>query len=310
MKINPPLLAFATLRRRAVLVFLFLLLCLPGVQVDHAEGAAQVTAPEVVATCNVGCTSLGGSPITIVAGKDASYQVYYTSAGRRSSLVYQPLFDEADAGLFVRYNSAVIGPDFWDHLTTAANAYDPWTNLSQSAITGSGTTASPWKIETKVAHIPSGVKLTTTTSYINGSNSFRIDWEVCLPAAGAASTFLAADFYLQGGDNDLGYGVHDTSSGAVGVTNQALSWLQTFTPLTPADSYFAGAPTSLWSAIGAAGAPGPGFNRTINSTSMDTAAGLQWNRSLSNCGRFSATWSVSDLSNPAGPLIFVPFLSR
>jgi hypothetical protein len=299
---------FAFRRGRAVLALLLLLLSLPGAEAERVQGADRTTAPELIATCNTGCTALPGSPITIIAGKDAGYQVYYTSGGKRASLVYQPLFDEGDAGLFVRYNNAIIGPDFWNHLTTAANAYDPWTNLSQSGVTGSGTVASPWAIETKVIHPLSGVMMTTTTSYVNGSNSFRIDWEVCLPQAGTASTFLAADFYLQGGDLDPSYGVYDTSSGAVGVTNQALSWLQTLTPLTPTDSYFAGAPGSLWAAIGETGAPGAGFNRTINSAAIDTAAGLQWNRTLSNCGRFSATWNVTDLANPTRPLIYIPFL--
>ena len=45
------------------------------------------------------------------------------------------------------------------------------------------------------------------------------DWDICLPQPAAVSTFLAADYYLQGSDN--GYGLYDAQSGSVGGYNAA-----------------------------------------------------------------------------------------
>ena len=252
--------------------------------------------PALLPTCNIGCNSIPGSPVTIIAGKDASYQVTFKNALGSFNQVYQPLFDEGDAGLFVRYNNYIIGPDFWSHLTTAANAYDVWTSAGQSSVTGNGTVSTPWTLDTKVEHKPSGVTLTARTSYVNGNNSFRIDWDICLPQAGSISAYLAADFYLQGGDSDPSYGVRDSSSGAVGASNTTHTWLETFTPVTTASRYFAGAPSSLWAAIGIQGAPGRGFDNLLNSNPIDTGAGLQWDRSFSGCTHLTALWNVTGSS--------------
>lgn len=298
------------LRSTRIGVCLGLLLLLSLGLAPPAQGSNRGGAPDLAPVCNNGCTAIAGSPITIVIGKDASYQVYYTALGSRASQVYQPLFDEADAGLFVSYAGYVVGPDFWSHFTTAANAYDAWQSVSQSGVTGSGTPAAPWLVQTVVRHPSSGVRLTANTRYANGANSFRIEWEICLPAAGNASAFLAADYYMQGGDLDRSYGVYDSSSGAVGATNASMTWLQAFAPLSPADRYFAGAPGSLWAAIGQSGAPGPGFNNAVNTAPLDNAAGLQWNRALNPCGQISADWIITGLDAANSTTLFMPFLFR
>jgi hypothetical protein len=263
-------------------------------------------APTVrLPTCTAGCTTISGSPLSIVAGKDASYQVYFNGPNGRLTQVYQPLFDEADSGLFVKYQGWIIGPDFWNHMTSAANTYDSWASTSQSTVSGNGTASSPWFIDTNVEHPGSGVRLNARTSYVNGSNFFRIDWDVCTPQAGPIASYLAADFYMQGGDQDRSYGVHDGNSGSVGAANENLSWLQSFTPVTPATRFFTGAPANLWAAIGAQGAPGPGFNNTINDTAIDTAVGLQWDLNLTSCARVSANWSFGG-SATGRTILFMP----
>jgi hypothetical protein len=288
------------------LLILSLLLAISLAIPQQVSGSTALPSSSVRApNCIAGCSTISGSPLSIVVGKDTSYQVYYNGPNGRLTQVYQPLFDEADSGLFVRYGSWIIGPDFWNHMTSAANTYDPWTNTSQTSVLGNGTDSSPWTIDTKVVHEGSGVSLTARTSYVNGSNFFRIDWDVCTPQAGQAIAYLAADFYMQGGDRDLSYGVFDASSGSVGAANQELTWLQTFTPLTPATRYFAGAPADLWGGIGAQGAPGPGFNNAVNGAPIDNAAGLQWDLSVSGCARVSSHWRFGGTAT-GRTVIFVP----
>jgi hypothetical protein len=110
---------------------------------------------------------------------------------------------------------------------------------------------------------------------------------------------------MQGGDRDLSFGVYDSSSGSVGAANQQFTWLQTFTPLTPVSGFFTGAPADLWGAIGSQGAPGPGFNNSVNAAAIDNAAGLQWNISVSGCSRVSSHWRFGGAATGRS-VIFMP----
>jgi hypothetical protein len=295
-----------TARLLGVVTVLVILLAFALATPQQADSATGSSAPIVrLPGCINGCTSISGSPLSIVAGQDGSYQVYFNGPSGRLTQVYQPLFDEADSGLFVKYKNWIIGPDFWNHKTSAANTYDSWASTSQTAVAGSGSNAAPWFIDTKVEHPASGVKLTARTTYVNGSNYFRIDWDVCTPAAGAVTTYLAADFYMQGGDQDPSFGVYDGTSGSVGAANESLSWLQSFTPLTPARRYFTGSPSALWAAIGVQGAPGPGLNNTVNNSAIDNAGGLQWDLNVNGCARVSANWSFGGKATGRS-VIFVP----
>ena len=78
--------------------------------------------------------------------------------------------------------------------------------MSQSAVTGSGTTASPYKVVTVVDGTDSGVRVTETDSYVVGEESYRTD--VAVTNTGTAATtavlYRGGDCYLQ--DSDYGYG--------------------------------------------------------------------------------------------------------
>ncbi len=271
----------------------------------------------------VGYTQIVGSPLSINVAVDASYQVIHddvdiTTPGQ----VYPTANDEADAGLFVWYGDYVLGPDFNNHDTSASNSYDPWTNTSQSAVLGAGTLADPWIVETGVENTASGVTMNVDTIYVDGNDYFRIDWEICVPTAGSASTFLAADFYLQGSDDGFGY--YDPATGSVGGYNAAQDWYQIFTPVTPASAYYEGYYGDVWDLIGYAGTLGTGFDSTFLDYSTDNGGGLQWDAAISGCSDFRSFWSfgstpvlpptsvaVSDMlgeSNSGNTLVYIGIL--
>jgi len=267
----------------------------------------------------IGFTAIAGNPLIIYVGRDASYQVAHASLTDPNSpgLVYETSEAEADGGLFVRHtvgtSDYVIGPDFLNHNTSAANLYDPWLPISQSSLQGSGTAADPWRIETVVKH-DSGITMTTLTSYVNGHSYFTLTWSICGPANHPISTFLAADVYLQAGIPEQSLGFHDIASGAVGAYNTTSNWSESLLPLTAATRYFAGNYLALWNNIGQAGQPGPGFDDSVNTTATDNGIGLQWNLIIiNNCATLSARWQITPPGGspiPTAHRLYLPLTVR
>jgi hypothetical protein len=265
--------------------------------------------------------TIPGNPLTIKVAGDGSYQVLHSAAPpSRRRMVYHYLDDLGDAGLFVRYNNLVLQPDFFCHNTSGvpvtfppSGLYAPWSLVSQSNLTGDGSSARPWRVDTALRSQATGVTLSSHTSYTNGSNSLRIDWQVCLPNNGTVATYLAADFYLQNDIyNDLAYGVYDPASGTVGSVNEKLTWLESLTPLTGGSRFAATDTRNLWAAIGTMGTPGAGFNNTINENAIDNGAGLQWEQAVNGCASFSAAWIFAQSPNlePPTDVIFIPRIMR
>jgi hypothetical protein len=269
---------------RLFVVFLALLLTVGLAATAAADGKGESSGNAV------GFTPIVGSPLTINVAVDGSYQVIHDAVDPTTpGQVYPTSYDEADAGIFVWYGNYVIGPDFDNHDVSASNSYDAWTNVTQSAVTGTGTEGDPFVITTDVINNASGVTGSIDTTYVNGQDYFRPDWEICVPATGGISTFLAADFYLQGSDD--GYGYYDAATGSVGGYNEAQDWYQIFTPITPADAYMESNYWMIWDVIGSAGTAGTGFDNTILDTLVDNGGGLQWNEAVSGCANFASWWS-------------------
>ncbi|HET6445754.1 MAG TPA: hypothetical protein VFI27_14365 [candidate division Zixibacteria bacterium] len=280
---------FRIMSRRLFLVLLVMVLMLAIAVTVSADGKTGGSSGGNA----VGFTPIVGSPLTINVAVDASYQVIHDGVDISTpGQVYPTGQDEADAGLFVWYGNYVLGPDFDNHNTSASNSYDAWANTSQSSVQGTGTGADPWIVETAVENTDSGVTMNVDTIYVNGNDYFRIDWEICVPTAGAASTFLAADFYLQGSDDGFGY--YDAATQSVGGFNAAQDWFQIFTPVTPPTAYFAGYYGDVWDRIGDSGAAGTGFDNTIVNTELDNGGGLQWDTTIGGCSEFISFWSFGE----------------
>lgn len=256
----------------------------------------------------VNYATITGTTLKINVGTDGSQQVVYT--GQTSGQFYSAAMPLGDYGVFAAVGGTLYGPDFGQHpLSGYGNgAYPvPFTKVSQSGPTGSGTAASPYVVTTVLG--AGSLNITQKISYVNGQSYYRQDWTV-QNTGGSAVTYRlynAGDLEMQ--SSSTGYGYYNAQFGAVGGKNQAGSWYILFQPKTAADAYMEAGYATIWSSIGN-GVPGPGFNNTIlATTNTDNGAGLQWNRSLnaaasdtvSSYTTFGATpqFAPSLASNPA-----------
>ena len=96
-----------------------------------------------------------------------------------------------------------------------------FTPVSQSAVTGSGTSGSPYTVVTVVTAGPS-LELTQTDTYVTGRRALPVDARGQEPrqrSADRPSIYRGMDCYLGGADN--GYGYQDVASGGTGCSTNA-----------------------------------------------------------------------------------------
>jgi hypothetical protein len=118
-----------------------------------------------------------------------------------------------------------------------------WTPISQSGLTGSGTSSDPYRITTVVQAADAGLTLTEVDSYEAGTEYYRTDVTVANASADTTYTNLrlyhAADCYLQGSDS--GFGFVDLNNHAVACaqtpSNNPPAMIEEFAPLTGGSHY-------------------------------------------------------------------------
>jgi hypothetical protein len=248
-----------------------------GTRLGAAKGnrAAQVRSSAAFADFSHQDITSTGPLATIGAGNDLSCQVAYQ--GDSSFEFFGPAEDPADCGTFLSVGGQLYAPDFANHDTTATEdlgAYAPFTPVSQTGVTGSGTPSDPYRVVTDVMAGSTGLSLSQTDTYVAGESRFQTDVSITNTTGSSQEVILyrAGDCYLA--DSDDSQGFYDTSSGAIACSDPATNRLEQWTPITPGSSYIETLFGSLWSAIG---------NQTSLpdtcdcSTNEDSAAGLSWN---------------------------------
>jgi uncharacterized repeat protein (TIGR01451 family) len=137
----------------------------------------------------------------------------------------------------------------------------------------------PYKIVTVDAAGTTGLQVTETDTYVVGQESYRNDVKVTNTGGTSASGVLyrGGDCYLQ--DSDYGYGIYDSSSGAITCTTSLTpgSRIEQMLPATPGSNYFEGFYNTLWANIGT---QNPFPNTCDCSTYEDNSLGLSWGVSL------------------------------
>src|SRR5689334_5294876 len=103
-------------------------------------------APETTPVADIA----SAGPLTHVwLGNDLSCQVQHI-ADAPDYEFYGPDIFPADAGTFIAMGGILYAPDFTNHDYTSAGFllgdYTPFTPISQTPVTGSGTTADPFKV--------------------------------------------------------------------------------------------------------------------------------------------------------------------
>lgn len=170
--------------------------------------------------------------------------------------------------------------------------------VSQSAVTGAGSSASPLTVTTVVAAGTTGLRVTEVDSYVIGAKlySSQITVNNTTAAAKTAMLYHAADCYLA--DGDSGYGAVNTANGSVfcaqNANNSPAGRLIGFVPLDAGSSYFEDSFSTVWDAING--------NVLANTCKcgdpIDNGAALSWSLSVPANG--SAARRLNTVVDPTG----------
>ena len=249
---------------------------------------------------------VSAGPLThVLLGNDLSCQVQHIDDAPDYEF-YGPDIFPADAGTFIALDGVLYAPDFINHDYSSAGFflgdYTPFTPLSQTPVSGSGTTADPFKVITVVDVAATGLLIQQTDTYVVGQEHYTTEVMISNTGAGTASGVLyrAADAFL--GGSDTGYGFTEVFSGnrnavacSVNPDNMPPGKIEQWIPLTGGNNYFQNEYDTVWSAIGSQ-AP---FPDTCACTDfLDNGGGLSWNFSIPAGG--SATYSHVTTFSPLG----------
>ena len=260
-----------------------------------AEKAMRVPAQPATPLAPVTHT-ITGSPLTVVIGDDTSAQVYNSNVPGTGQF-YPPgcaAGETADNGVFVSLGGVVYGPDFNNHpCGSASNSYTPWTPVSFSAVTGTGTAVDPFTVVIVADAGATGLRLTETVTYVNGASQYNMSLVFSNSGNLAVTwdTFTGSDLFLA--DNDSGFSVlQGTSAGGRGASSACLQlqYVILFLGTTPADRWSGTAYGTVWSEISAGT-----LSDTVDTTvCQDNGAAIEWTaRTLNPAATLTLNTGVS-----------------
>jgi hypothetical protein len=257
-----------------------ILACLALASPALAEKTRRVPAAPATPLAPVTAT-ITGSPLTIVVGNDTSTQVYNSNVPGTGQF-YPPdcaAGETADNGIFISFGATVYGPDFDNHpCGSASNTYTPWTPVSFSGVTGTGTAGDPFTVVIVVAAGNTLTELVETLTYVNGASQANIalsfDTDLTAPQGATFNVFHGADLFLA--DNDSGFGLLQGGNvGGRGANSSCVPLQYTILLLgtTPPNAWSATAYGTVWDEISAAA-----LSNTVDTAICeDNGAALQWN---------------------------------
>ncbi len=268
--------------------------------------------PPHVATGAPTTVTITSNPLTIVVGGDTSTQVYNSTVPGTGQF-YPPDClpgQTADNGVFVSLSGVVYGPDFNNHpCGSASNAYTPWTEISMTPVSGTGTAGDPFTVVIVVDAGATGLRMTETLTYVAGQPMYNMS--LVFTNIGNASltwdTFHGSDLFLA--DNDDGFALlQGTSAGGRGADASCIQLQYTilFLTPTPADRWAGEGYSVIWDEI-SAGA----LSNTIDSTvCQDNGAAVEWTlRTLDPGGSLTIGTGVSFTGQAVPQGATVPTLS-
>jgi hypothetical protein len=252
-----------------------------------------------------------GGPLThVYVGNELSCQISY--AGDPAFELYPSGTVPGDCGTLVAMDNVLFAPDFTNHGMSAASGVGlttAFTPVSQSAVTGAGTSGSPFRVTTVARLGTTGVQIAQIDSYVAGQESYRTD--VTIQNTGGAPKHLilyrAGDCYLQG--SDTGFAFTEAPS-AVGCSknpnNQPAGRIEEWYPITGGNRFMQGTYSDVWRAI-AARTDLPNTCRCTES--IDQGAGISWatdvpaggSRTFAHYTRFSPSGTIGRPPSVAPP---------
>ncbi len=298
--------------RKLCLVALCLAIATPALAVKARRVPRIAQAP--LAPLTVTITSV---PLTVVIGGDTSMQVYNSNVPGTGQF-YPPdcgAGETADYGVFAEIPSGggvVYGPDFDNHpCGSASNTYTPWTPVSLSAVTGTGTAGDPFTVVVVADAGATGLRLTATYTYVIGSPTV-VEALVFSNQGNAivnTDVFSGADLYLA--DNDDGFAtLQGTSAGGHGASASCaqLQYTILFLGTTPASRWAGRGYSTIWSEISA----GQLSDVIESNLCEDNGAAIQWTNvdvPVGGATAFNTGVTFTGQAIPGGPTVAVPTLS-
>jgi hypothetical protein len=233
-------------------------------------------------------TSAG--PLTrIIVSDDLSCQVAHRDDDEFE--FFPPGSSLGSCGTFLALGGTVYGP------LGGSPTLVVWTPVSQSLVSGRGTSGDPFRIVTVVDLPEAGLRITQTDSYVVGSQSYRTDIQIqnVGNAIQTGVVYRAGDCYLQG--DDAGLVRVDGGAPACIVDPAEGRRIEQWLPITPGSHYFAGGFGEVWSLV--SGQENfPDRCACDATTIFDNGAGLSW--SLNLAPGLTATYSHETFFSPFG----------
>jgi hypothetical protein len=196
--------------------------------------------------------------------------------GGRHQLIYNGLRQvypnnstSGDSGITIFVNGTSYG--FRGTATGGIVGTNLLTVTSQSALLGSGTLASPWRVETNFT-AGAGVSISQTVYYVNGDSFVTFRWDITSSTNQAnVRLFHSTDIFNNG--QDYGYGAYNASCSSVSLSSPQTSpnFFQEYIPVTPDSAYQDAIYNTIWNAVRSGS-----LNSTVDSTWHDAAMSQQW----------------------------------
>jgi hypothetical protein len=267
--------------------------------------AAEATADEAV--------TFPGGPLTVYVGERGQCQSSYLIAGQVAGnyfpggepFEFSPV---GDCGFFLAFPEGGVGQPtalqgqtygFEGHAGPRGLA--EYTPVSQSAVTGLGTTGNPYTQVTRFAVEAEGetfALVTETTTYVSGAPQFTSSYDVQNTSASNLyfRAMYAGDLYVNGDDYGVGVylagpprfiGGQNTSSGVIGGFQEApapaLPWS------SPQEACWIEVPSyrcenaqpddnGIWHDVELTDEEGQAFNGSIDSAEVDNGTGVEWDQ--------------------------------
>jgi uncharacterized repeat protein (TIGR01451 family) len=195
---------------------------------------------------------------------------------------YPPSIIPGDCGTFVAVGGSLYAPNFSAHGGTATGGlggYTPFTPVSQSNVTGTGTAADPFKVVTVADAGLTGLRIQESDSYVVGDEAYRTDLAISNSSGGTVSGVLyrAGDCFLGGSDFGFGFtevfGNRKAVGCSVNANNTPPGRIEEWVPLTGGNTFYQAHYSAVWSWIGTK-AP---FPDTCGCTTFqDNGGGISW----------------------------------
>ncbi|MCU0756738.1 MAG: hypothetical protein MUE46_16770 [Xanthomonadales bacterium] len=227
--------------------------------------------------------SINSAPLRINVGADLSFQIF-NSAVPGVGQIFPNNATLADMGWLVRNGATLYAPDWRGRpsATGALGAITAFGAVAQDPVSGSGTTASPFTVVTRVT--AGTLQLRETVRYESGKGFFNKALEVTNPGASPVdvTVYLGSDIYLA--SSDAGKPARIVIPGGTSITgtggrtcpgvNPVYNILHI--PLVAPDRFSSDGFAAIWGQIGAGTLP-----NTINPANcIDNGAALQWNLTI------------------------------